>query len=136
MRLIRRGLLITLVTLHLVMKAPVWALIGRLDATGSSSSYHRYMLVNNFITHFRDWWLLGTKDYNNWGWDMHDLANQYVFYGEQGGLATLVLFIAVISLSFGRIGSARRSLEGDRKQEWFLWCLGAALFAHVVVFRW
>jgi len=132
MRAFRRGLVLTLVGLHLVMKAPVWALIARIDLTGSSSGYHRYMLVDNCIRHFGDWWLLGAKDYNNWGWDMWDLSNQYVAYGVTGGLATLIFFLAVISRSFGRLGTARKLVAGDFKDEWLLWCLAAALFAHVV----
>src|SRR5882724_4206450 len=52
MRLIRWGLVLTLVALHLVMKAPVWALITRVDLTGSSSGYHRFYLVDNCIRHF------------------------------------------------------------------------------------
>ena len=37
MRIFRWGLALTLIGLDLVMKAPVWALIGRVDLTGSSS---------------------------------------------------------------------------------------------------
>lgn len=132
MRRFRWGLVIALVALHLVMKAPVWALIARVDLTGSSSGYHRYMLVDNCLRHFSDWWLLGFKNYNDWGWDMWDLSNQYVAYALSGGLVTLVLFIMVISLSFGRLGKARKLAEGEPKEEWFLWCLCAALFSHVV----
>ena len=67
MRLVRWGFVATLVALHLVMKAPVWALIARVDLTGSSSGDHRYNLVDNCIRHFSDWWLLGYKDYNSVG---------------------------------------------------------------------
>lgn len=132
MRALRWGLGLTLVGLHLVMKAPVWALIARIDLTGSSSGYHRYMLVDMFIRHFNDWWLLGVKDYNTWGQDMWDLGNQFVACGFTGGLVTLILFIATISLSFGKLGTARKCSEGDREYEWLLWLLGVSLFAHVV----
>ena len=40
--------------LHLVMNGPVWSLIARVDLTGSSSSYHRYYLLDNCIRHFSD----------------------------------------------------------------------------------
>ena len=132
MRLVRWGLVFTLVALHVVMNGPVWSLIEKVDLTGSSSSYHRYMLIDNTIRHFGDWWLLGFKDYDKWGFDMWDLSNQYVAYAVSGGLATLMLFIAIISRSFGGIGTARKLVAGNRKEEWFLWCLGAALFTHVV----
>ena len=134
MRAFRWGLVSILVGLHLTMKAPVWALIARIDLTGSSSGYHRYKLVDNFISHFGDWWLLGVKGYDDWGWDMWDLSNQYVAYGITGGLVTLVLFIIVISQGFGRLGTARRLVAGDHDSEWLLWCLAAALFAHVVAY--
>jgi len=132
MRLIRWGLVLTLVALHLVMKAPVWALITRVDLTGSSSGYHRFYLVDNCIRHFSDWWLLGYKDYDQWGYLMFDMCNQFVVQAVCGGLLALVAYIAIFSRSFGAIGNARKMVEGDRGREWFLWCLGSALFSVVV----
>jgi hypothetical protein len=129
MRIIRWGLVLILVALHIVMKAPVWHLVSRLDLTGNSSSYHRYMLINQTILHFRDWWLLGYKYYDQWDWDMWDTSNLFVAAALSGGLVTLVLVIAVFKRSFGAIGTARKRVNGDRQQEWFLWCLGSALFA-------
>src|SRR5260370_26043182 len=40
----------------------------------------------------------------------------------------------MISRCFARIGGMRRAIEGRRGQVWFLWFLGAALFAHLVSF--
>jgi hypothetical protein len=133
MRVIRWMIVLVLIGLHLVMKAPVWALIARIDLTGSSTSFDRFILLDNCIRHFGDWWLFGAKDYNNWGGDMWDLCNQYVAYAETGGLATLAFFIATIVVCFKFLGKARRKLAPQaRTQEWFLWCLWASLFAHVV----
>jgi hypothetical protein len=132
MRIVRWGIVVILVSLHLAMKAPVWHLISRLDLTGSSSSWHRYTLVNQTILHFRDWWLLGYKYYDQWDWDMWDTSNLFVAAALTGGLVTLVLVIGVFKRSFGALGTARKRVSGDRKQEWFLWCLGSALFACVV----
>jgi hypothetical protein len=132
MRIIRWGFALMLVALDLVMKAPVWHLISRVDLTGSSSSYHRYMLINQTIRHFSDWWLLGYKYYDKWDWDMWDTSNLFVSAALAGGLITLVLVIAVFSRCFGAIGRARKRVSGDRQQEWFLWCLGSALFSVMV----
>ena len=132
MRLVRWALALTLVALHLVMKAPVWALISRVDLTGSSSGYHRFYLVDNCIRHFGDWWLLGYKHYDQWGFMMFDLCNQFVVQAVNGGLLALVAYIAIFSRSFGAIGKARKKVEGDRGREWFLWCLGSTLFSIVV----
>jgi hypothetical protein len=134
MRLIRWGLVSTLVGLHLVMHGPVWSLLEHIDLTGSSSGYHRYMLIDNFIRHFGDWWLLGMRDYGKWGWEMWDTSNQYVTYGQTGGLLTFLLFIGIISRSFAGLGTARKLVEHNRSEEWFLWCLGATLFSHVVAY--
>jgi hypothetical protein len=132
MRQIRWGILILLISLHLVMKAPVWFLIARVDVLSGSTSYQRAQLIDEFVHHFGDWWLVGSYESEDWGTDMWDHTNQFVAEGEQGGLVTLICFIALISLSFGRIGKARKAVEGDREKEWYLWILGAALFSHIV----
>jgi len=132
MRIIRWGLVLTLVGLHLVMHGPVWALIARIDLTGSSSSEQRYMLVDMTIRNFSKWWLLGSKDYPTWGWGTWDLVNQFVAVALTGGLLTLIFYIAIFSRSFGAIGAARKLVNGDRGQEWLLWCFGSTLFGTVV----
>ena len=132
MRLLRWGLVAILVALHLVMHGPVWSLIEKIDLTGGSSNYHRYILVDNTIRHFWDWWLLGYKNYGDWGFDMWDLSNQFVVTALTGGLLTLVLYIVIFKRGFRAIGLARKRVAGDRRQEWLLWCLGSALFANVV----
>jgi hypothetical protein len=132
MRWVRWGLALSLITVHLVMKAPVWALIARIDLTGSSSGFHRYMLVDNCIRHFSDWWLLGYRYFNNWGWDMWDLCNQFVVAALTGGLSTLIFYVLIFTRSFGAIGRGRKRVSGNRNQEWLFWCFGTTLFANVV----
>jgi hypothetical protein len=134
MRSIRWAVVIVLVTLHLAMNAPVWHLISRIDLTGSSSSYHRYQLINQCIVHFWDWMLVGTKYYADWGWDMWDLSNQYVAIADVSGLIPLAGFLATIVLGFRYVGRARRMFKTDRKQQFFVWAFGASLFANVVAF--
>lgn len=134
MRMVRWGIAISLVTLHLIMKAPVWALIARVDVISGSSSYHRYMIVDGCIRHFTDWWLFGTTHNAEWGWDMWDLANQYVAIAESSGLLPLILFIATIVYSFKRLGGARRIKTLRRRDQWFLWTLGVAMLANMVAF--
>ncbi|HEX4005003.1 MAG TPA: hypothetical protein VHX60_02390 [Acidobacteriaceae bacterium] len=132
MRLVRLGIVFTLVGLQIVMKAPVWALIARIDFTGSSSGFQRYMLVDMTIRHFSEWWLMGCTSYINWGWDSWDLCNQFVAVALTGGLFTLICYIAIFSRGFRALGKARRLLTKDFRQEWLLWCLGSALFATIV----
>lgn len=132
MRLIRWGLVAGLVGLDMVMKAPVWALIARVDLTGSSSSYQRYQLVDMTIRHFSAWWLIGTPDYVNWGWDSWDLCNQFAAVALTGGLLTLIFYFAIFKRCFGAVGNARKQVSGDLRQEWLLWCFGCSMFATVV----
>jgi len=136
MRVVRWSLVIVLTTLHLVMKAPVWALIARIDLTGGSSGYHRFELIDQAIRHFWDWWLVGTTTQASWGWDMWDSIDWYVSEGTSGGLLTLALFVAIIVYAFKIIGSARRQayLERDHRNEFFLWSMGASVFANVLGF--
>jgi len=134
MKKVRWAMVLTLVGLQLVMKAPVWFLIARVDVTGGSSSYHRAELVDQFMNHIPDWFFIGVKDPSDWGLDMWDVQNQYVNIGEAGGIVAFVAFIMVISRSFGMLGDARKAVDGEKDKEWMLWCLGAALFANVVGF--
>lgn len=134
MRIFRWGIVAVLVSLHLVMKAPVWHLISRIDLSGGSSGYHRYMLIDQCIRHFWDWWLIGVKDTSVWGWDMWDTANQYVGLCDGSGLLSFLLFVAILVYGFKFVGKARRRLEKDRHAALFVWAIGAALFANVVAF--
>lgn len=136
MREIRWAIVLCVVALAMAMKAPVWYLMARVDFAGGSTGWDRAHLVDVFVRHVWGWWLMGTKDYMNWmgvdyGWD---LCNQYVAYCAQGGLLAITLFIALISRSFSRIGTARRLAEGDPKTERLLWALGAVLAAHLAAF--
>jgi hypothetical protein len=133
MRPLRWGIAFTIVALHLVMKAPVWHLIARIDVSGGSSSYHRFMLVDQCIRHFGDWWFVGVKSTADWGWDRWDTANQYVSICDTSGLLPFILFLATIVFGFKYLGRARKLVE-NKKQQSFLWTLGAALFANAVAF--
>jgi len=134
MRVVRWIIVFTLIALHMVMKAPVWFLIAHVDVTGSSTGYFRATLIDQFIKHFSDWWLIGTNNNANWGEDMWDLSNQFVAEGFSGGLLTLIFFISIISKCFGRIGLGRKKVKRDRRQEWLLWLLGVTLFGHIMVY--
>jgi hypothetical protein len=134
MRVIRWAAASMVVGLHLVMKAPVWHLISRVSLTQGSDSEHRYQLVNQCILHFSSWWMIGTKDYPNWGWDLWDLGNQYVAIADQSGLIPLLSFLAIFVFGFKYLGIARVRFEGDRKQQFFIWAFGASLLANVVGF--
>lgn len=134
MRAVRWGLVLALVALEIVMKADVWFLIARVSALMGGTGWQRAELIDNFVRRFGDWWMVGTRSNANWGADMWDSINGYVNAGLEGGLVTFLLYIAVFVSAYRTIGLARRSAEGDRKREWLIWALGAALFANTVAF--
>jgi hypothetical protein len=134
MRILRWGIVGTLVAGQLYMTSPVWHLISDVSLSDGSSSYHRYMLVDQCIRHFWDWAMVGTKDMSSWGWDMWDLSNQYVGIADTAGLIPFIAFLAILVYGFKYLGRARKAYEGDRKQEFLVWALGASLFANVVAF--
>jgi hypothetical protein len=133
MRAIRWGMAFALLFLHIAMKAPVWALIQRVGVMESSSGYHRYKLVDNFINNIGDWWLIGKKFTYDWGWQMFDAVNQYVNEGIHGGILKFSLFIAIIALCFRGVGKLRHLHDG-RPLKLRFWAFGVALFAHAVGF--
>jgi hypothetical protein len=51
----------------------------------------------------------------------------------QGGLATLILFLVLITRSFRRLGEARK-LSTNKNQQWLLWSIGCILCAHIAGF--
>jgi len=134
MRLVRWSVALTLISLHMVMKAPVWFLIARVDIISSSTGYFRAVLIDQMVRHFPDWWLAGNLHYGWWGEELWDLSNQFVAEAFVGGLLTLALFIAMIVHCYSRIGIARKMVEGDRRKEWTMWLLGAALSSHMMAF--
>jgi hypothetical protein len=131
---VRMGIVILLVVLQVVMKHPVWHLIIDIDITGGSSSWHRYMLIDQCIHHFSDWCLMGVRNTGAWGWDMWDTANQYVATCDNSGLIPFILLIAGLVYGFKFLGRARRAAEKSKTTAQFIWALGAALFANVVAF--
>lgn len=136
MRVLRWGIVTAIIGLAMVMKAPVWFVIAHVDVVSASSGWHRAELVNTFVNHFSQWWLVGTGANDTWGYEMIDTSNQFVAEGVTGGLLTLIYFIVIISRGFSRLGRARKLAErsGNRGRDWFLWCLCADLLAHVFTF--
>jgi len=132
MRWVRWGIVFTVLGLALVMKAPVWYIITKVNFVGGDS-WDRANLITQTVNHFSSWWLVGTTNNASWGDFTWDQCNQFAGEAIQGGLATLILFIFLLKRAFGRVGVCRKQSEGDR-QEWYYWCLGSALFANIIVF--
>jgi hypothetical protein len=131
---LRIGIVALLLVLQVVMKHPVWHLIIDIDITGGSSSWHRYMLIDQCISHFSDWCLFGVKNTGVWGWDMWDTANEYVATCDNSGILPFICLIAILVYGFKCLGSSRLAAGKDTSRAKFIWAMGAALFANVIAF--
>jgi hypothetical protein len=141
MKIIRWGIVLMLLVLHfIVMKAPVWFLFDRITSVVGGSGWYRAALIEQAITHFGDWWLMGTKKTSSWmpfslTPEKADITNQFIGEGVNGGLLTLILFVLIILYCFKSIGSTlKKSESGPFSFKICVWSMGAALFSHVISF--
>jgi hypothetical protein len=134
MRRIRWAALFSLLALHIVMKAPVWALIARIQVVPGASAWHRYNILDNFIRNIGEWWLYGIKSTEHWGWEADDLANQYCVIAKHGGLLAVIIFVYVLALAFREVGRTVTQVDQDKPTALLAWSFGAMLFANVTAF--
>ena len=131
----RWGGVVGLLLLHIAMTSPVWHLLSRIELTKGSNGWYRYKLIDDFIRHFPEWWLVGTKSTSHWWeWGSNDVTNQYVLEGVTGGLLTLVLFIMSIVFAFRSIGRFEEQVGSSHTKRAMAWALGVSLFIHCVIF--
>jgi len=123
--------LLSLVALHIVMKAPVWHLIARMNIVAGSTGWHRYSLIDQAIKHFGEWALLGCRSTAHWGWLHTDITNQYILEGVRGGFVTLALFLIMIYMALKTL--LRASLQ-KHKWQFLAWCIYVAIIGHCVAF--
>lgn len=142
MRLFRWLTLLAYIGLDLVMKAPAYYIIGRINLVGGSTGYHRAALIEAALRHLHEWWLAGTDYTRHWmptgvSWDAGhtDITNHYIQLGVIGGLPLMLLFIAILAKGFSFVGlTLRQGREFDPESQFVVWALGAALFAHAATF--
>ncbi|MCW5554722.1 MAG: hypothetical protein KIS67_21495 [Verrucomicrobiae bacterium] len=138
-RLARIGAVACYVLLDIVMKAEPYYLLARIDISGGSTGWHRAELIDSAIRHLNEWWLGGTDYTRHWmptgvSWSANhtDLTNHYIKMGVLGGLPLMLLFIFLLWTAFRFIGETLHAEpEISASESFFVWCLGAALFAHV-----
>lgn len=136
-RQMRFALVFGYIFLDIVMKAPAYYLIARIDLTGSSTGWHRAYLIESGLAHLREWWFAGT-DYTrhwmptgvSWSPEHTDITNHYLQYGVIGGLPLMLLFMGALGVAFRYVGECLRQGEEDSwEEQFFIWALGAALLS-------
>jgi hypothetical protein len=142
MRVVRWGIVLALVIMQLVMKAPFWYILARLSSVTGGTGWHRAYLIDQAIRYFNEWWLVGTKVTAHWmptglliDPTKADITNQYLVQGVNGGLITMIMFIMIIVIGFKNVGrTVRIAGSEDFPAGILVWSMGAALFAHSVSF--
>ena len=137
-RSLRRAAVGLYVLLEIVMKAPPYFLLARVDLTGNSTGWHRAELIRSAFAHLDEWWFVGV-DYTRhwmttgvyWSEDHVDITNQYIGYGVAGGLPLMLLFVAMLVIGFSYVGRSVKTLSAYHVR-FMTWCLGGCLFAHTV----
>lgn len=141
--LFRRGVVATLVILHLTMKAPVWFLIGRLSEIVGGTGWYRSYIIDQAIKHLNEWWLVGSTYTAHWAPagevveadpNNMDIINNYVAEGLGGGVLKLGAFIVMIVIGFKVVGLWAQKQAVPQPRRFFVWALGVSLFAHCISF--
>ena len=127
------GICCLLFFLHLIMKAPVWHLMSRVDIFSGSTGWHRYFLFDNFIKHASEWFLLGTQSTGHWGNVQDDITNQFVLEGVRGGIATLLIFIVIVYRAVKIPGQlSLKNIPASAK--WMSWGICVTMLSHFISF--
>lgn len=142
MRVVRWGAVGLLFALNLVMQAPVYYLLAKIDLTGHSTGWHRAYLIESSINHLGEWWFAGTDYTRHWmptgvNWDPNhtDITNHYIHMGVLGGLPLMLLFMAVLAAGFAAVGDGLRlNSHAPVERQFLIWTLGAILFGHAITF--
>jgi hypothetical protein len=144
MQLVRRGLLVTFIGLCVLMNAPVWFLIGRLSEVVGGTGWYRSFLIEQAVTHFGEWCLIGSSETAHWSpWESNvltgdsgsmDITNHYIVQGLNGGVLMLGLFVAIIVSCFKIVGRTVQRGTDLPFHEKLVWGFGVALASHCMAF--
>ena len=127
-------ILMGIVGLDIVMKAPVYHLIARIDLTGGSTGWHRFNLINQAVINWKDWFLVGIVNIDYWGVFNNDVTNQYILEGIRGGGLSLSLFLAVMVFVFRYCGLLVREYDDSKEISMLYWLIGVSFFMHAANF--
>lgn len=145
MSAVRRSIVVVLITLALVMKAPIWYLPAKISDVTGGDGWHRSYLMDVAFRHFDQWWLAGMSVLETKDWFPYtvvtggaDIINYYLGFGIAAGIGAIGLFCFLLIRAFSRLGVAlavvRLHDAAHPSTEPLLWGLGVLLVVHV--FNW
>jgi len=143
LRPLRWGGVVALLGLPLMMKAAPWQLMRILGSVFGGEGQYRAWLMDQAVSHFKEWWLFGTTYTAHWGGrvdvlavdrNMVDITSQYVAEGVNRGILKLWLFVLIIISCFKGLGRALRDKPTISPSGFFVWGIGVSLLAHCFSF--
>lgn len=147
MRLVRWGLLATLVMLAMIMNAPIWYVLARISDITGGDGYHRAVLLDIAFKNLDRWWLAGMPAIETGSWLPYtntttgavDMTNNFLSFGVSAGLGALLLLVALLTVAFSQVGRTMSALRSgddstDLDVEPLYWGLGVMLSVHA--FNW
>jgi hypothetical protein len=125
--------LFTLIAAQILMEKGAAHLLARVNILAGSTGWHRYHLIDEWMKHFGEWWLFGTRSTGHWGLGLEDVTNQFVLESVRGGVVGFILFSMFLISLFGLIGRGIKASENS-EEKFILWCGGVVLFVHTFSF--
>lgn len=142
MNVVRWGMLVSLLSAHLIFKTPVWYIYAKLSDLLGGTGWHRSYLIEQAIRYFDDWWFVGATYTAHWmpyalaAYPTRaDITNQYIAEGVDGGLLKLILYLSVIVCGFSMLGQKMRKMEMAEQptaEKIIPWAIGVSLTAHIM----
>jgi hypothetical protein len=133
-RLIRWGVFLFLVALQLVMARGAAHVLSRINIIGGSTGYYRFKLIDQFISHWKEWfWSGSSKGTSTWEVQMYDIVNYYVNLGFSGGIWLILLITWVFVRAYKNVGESMRNAP-DTESKLIAWATGVAVAVHMIAF--
>jgi hypothetical protein len=142
MRLMRWGIVGTILLAVVLMKAPVWYLLAHISGITGGDGYHRSYLMDVSFRHLNQWWFDGIPFSETMDWFPYslmtgaDITNQFISFGLNAGVGAVGLLILLLVLAYsalGRaLGSVRSHFHESSDTEYLLWGLGVMLAVHII----
>src|SRR5258708_18585683 len=119
------GFVAFLVGRQIVMRVPVWFLIGRASDIFGGGGYHRAYLIEQFVNRFSSWWFAGISDTSDWfpyqlADGQSDITNMFVAAGVDAGLIGVILCVVMVVRCFQRLGIAVKAHWGTPSEKMLL----------------
>ena len=140
---VRRGIVATIIALHLAMSRPVWFIFDRISGILGGDGWHRSILIDRFLRNFGEWWFFGMPMSNTAEWAATvtkfgyvDMTNYYVSLGVNGGLISLVFFVGMLVYCLKQVGRGLRVVRDAGPEmaihEPILWGVGVVIVTHAL----